>query len=62
MTESDVRNGDACIVTGGTHKGKTGVVADLNTSKSGAITLTVEMADGDRFKTLAKNVQVTATQ
>ncbi len=53
-----VKDGARCRVTGGTHKGKSGVVRDLNTSKTGAVTITVVQADGTRFKTLAKNVEV----
>lgn len=52
-----IANGDHCDVTGGTHKGKSGTVRDLNASKSGAITITVEQDNGERFKTLAKNVE-----
>jgi ribosomal protein S4E len=51
-----VRNGDRCIVETGTHAGKSGVVQDRNTSKTGHVTITVAQADGARFKTLAKNV------
>ena len=53
---SDVQNGDRCIVEAGTHAGKSGVVQDRNTSKTGHVTITVAQADGVRFKTLAKNV------
>lgn len=52
-----VKNGDQCEVIGGSHKGKSGTVADVNTSKGGNVTLTVIQADGERFKTLAKNVR-----
>jgi hypothetical protein len=31
-------------------------VRDVNTSKTGAVTITVVQANGERFKTLAKNV------
>ena len=55
---SKIKNGDACIVVGGTHKGKAGVVEDRKVSKTGHVTITVRMADGDRIKTLAKNVEV----
>ncbi|WP_395683513.1 KOW motif-containing protein [Dokdonella sp.] len=58
-TSSEVKNGDACAVVGGTHKGKSGVVEDRNTSKTGHVTITVRQADGERFKTLAANVVVT---
>ncbi|WP_395612253.1 KOW motif-containing protein [Allosphingosinicella sp.] len=54
---SEIRNGDHCRVTGGSHKGKSGIVEDRNTSKTGAVTITVRPDDGERFKTLAKNVE-----
>ena len=53
-----VNNGDYCLVIAGTHKGRKGRVEDRNESKTGAITITVREDDGERFKTLAKNVQV----
>lgn len=53
-----VRDGAKCQVIGGTHKGKSGTVRDINTSKTGAVTITVVQPSGDRFKTLAKNVVV----
>lgn len=61
-TESlnDPKDGDHCSVVGGTHKGKSGTVRDVNTSKTGHVTITVVQADGERFKTLAKNVVVQA--
>lgn len=51
-------DGDPCKVVGGTHSGKSGKVRDINTSKTGYITITVEQNNGVRFKTLAKNVEV----
>ena len=54
--EIRIANGDHCVVMLGTHKGKAGVVQDLKTSKTGAVTITVCQGDGIRFKTLAKNV------
>ena len=56
MTEMTLKDGDYCTVTGGTHAGKSGTVRDLNVSKGGNLTLTVVQANGERFKTLAKNV------
>ena len=53
----DVRDGDRCVVTAGTHEGKSGTVEDSNVSKAGNVTITVRQADGDRFKTLARNVR-----
>lgn len=51
-------DGAKCKVVNGTHAGKTGTVKDINTSKTGAVTITVLQANGDRFKTLAKNVEL----
>ncbi|MES2095401.1 MAG: KOW motif-containing protein [Pseudomonadota bacterium] len=59
-TENAVKNGDACVVTTGTHKGKSGTVEDLKLSKTGHATITVRLADGDRVKTLARNVTLLA--
>lgn len=53
-----LHDGDHCEVVSGTHAGKTGTVRDLNTSKTGHITITVEQKYGVRFKTLARNVVV----
>ena len=53
-----IKDGARCLVIGGTHKGKSGVVRDLNTSKTGAVTITVVQAGGVRFKALAKNVEL----
>ena len=51
-----LRDGAHCAVVGGTHKGKSGTVRDVKTSKTGHVTITVEQNNGARFKTLAKNV------
>jgi len=53
-----IKDGDYCTVIGGTHKGKSGTATDLNTSKTGHLTITVVPDNGVRFKTLAKNVVV----
>lgn len=53
-----LKDGVTCVVVGGTHAGKSGVVRDINTSKTGHVTITVVQANGERFKTLAKNVVV----
>ena len=55
-----MENGRHCEVVAGTHAGKAGIVQDINTSKTGAVTITVLQADGVRFKTLAKNVRITS--
>ena len=53
-----LKDGVKCKVIGGTHAGKSGVVKDINTSKTGHITITVLQVNGDRVKTLAKNVEL----
>lgn len=53
-----LRDGDRCTVVNGTHAGKSGTVRDINTSKTGHVTITVVQANGVRFKTLARNVEV----
>lgn len=53
-----LKDGDFCKVVGGTHAGKSGTVTDINTSKTGHITITVVQSNGERFKTLGKNVVV----
>ena len=53
-----VQDGAQCRVIAGTHKGKSGTVRDIKTSKSGHVTITVVPKNGPCFKTLAKNVQV----
>ena len=53
-----LKDGDPCRVVRGTHAGKTGTVHDLNTSKTGHVTITVKQKNGVRFKTLARNVIV----
>jgi len=49
-------DGAKCKVIGGVHAGKSGTVTDINTSKTGHVTITVVQPNGERFKTLAKNV------
>lgn len=58
MATENLKDGDECKVVGGTHIGKSGKVSDINTSKTGHITITVEQKNGVRFKTLGKNVVV----
>ena len=59
MTTINLRDGDFCKVIAGTHKGKSGLVQDIKTSKTGHITITVSQKNGIRFKTLGRNVEVT---
>ncbi len=58
---SGPRDGDQCTVVHGTHAGKSGTVRDIKTSKTGHITITVVQKDGQRFKTLARNVRARNT-
>jgi ribosomal protein L24 len=60
-TENSLKDGDSCKVTAGVHKGKSGIVRDINRSKTGHITITVVQPDGERFKTLGRNVEVQAS-
>ncbi|OOG74936.1 KOW motif-containing protein [Algoriphagus sp. A40] len=57
-TGKNLTDGDFCKVIAGTHKGKSGVVRDINTSKTGQITITVVQQNGERFKTLGKNIEI----
>lgn len=56
---SQLKDGDRCLVVAGTHKGKRGIARDLKLSKTGHLTITVVQANGERFKTLGRNVEVT---
>ena len=46
---------DECVVVAGRHKGKTGIVRDVNLSKAGHVTITVVQDSGVKFKTLARS-------
>lgn len=41
MIITNLKDGNFCKVIAGTHKGKSGIVQDINTSKTGHITITV---------------------
>ena len=56
---SKLKDGAACRVIGGTHKGKSGIVRDIKTGKTGHVSITVVQSDGARFKTLARNIELT---
>lgn len=58
MATLNLNDGDFCKVIAGTHKGKSGIIQDKKTSKTGHITITVLQKNGVRFKTLARNVEV----
>lgn len=56
--QKHMKDGAKCTVVAGVHKGKSGTVRDINTSKTGAVTITVVQSDGVCFKALAKNVTI----
>ena len=56
--KKQLTDGNFCNVIGGTHKGKSGIVRDIHTSKGGNVTITVVQNNGVRFKTLGKNVEI----
>lgn len=51
METTKLKDGDYCKVIAGTHKGKAGYVQDINTSKTGAITITILQKNGVWFMT-----------
>ena len=51
-------DGAQCKVISGVHVGKSGTVRDIKTGKTGHISITVVQSNGERFKTLARNVVV----
>lgn len=53
-----LKDGARCKVVGGTNAGKSGVVSDIKTGKTGHVSITVTQANGVRLKTLARNVEV----
>jgi len=58
MSNNELKDGDFCHVIKGTHKGKTGTATDFNMSKTGHLTITVVQENGNRFKTLGRNVVI----
>ena len=60
-TPADIVDGAQCKVINGVHVGKSGTVRDIKTGKTGHVSITVVLPDGDRIKTLAKNVVVIKT-
>ena len=55
-----LKDGAGCKVIGGVHVDKAGIVRDIKTGKTGHVSITVVQANGERFKTLAKNVATTS--
>ncbi len=45
-----LKDGDECKVIAGTHAGKSGTVRDINTSKTGHITITVLQRNGGQVQ------------
>ena len=58
----EVQNGDKCEVIAGTHKGRSGTIEDWKLSKTGHATITVREENGERFKTLARNVRKSSSR
>jgi ribosomal protein S4E len=54
-------DGAQCKVMNGVHAGKSGTIRTIKTGKTGHVSITVVLPDGDRIKTLAKNVVVIKT-
>ena len=55
---ANIIDGAQCKVINGVHAGKSGTVKDIKTGKTGHLSITVVQSNGDRIKTLAKNVIV----
>jgi ribosomal protein S4E len=53
-----LRDGVQCRVAGGVHSGKSGTVRDIKTGKTGFVSVTVVRPNGEKFKTLAKNIVI----
>jgi ribosomal protein S4E len=53
-----LKDGASCEVIGGTHKGKSGIVREIKTGKTGHVSITVVQSDGVKLKTLAKNIAI----
>jgi ribosomal protein S4E len=56
--QGKVVDGAHCKVIGGVHEGRRGTVRDIKTGKTGHVSVTVVQSNGERFKTLAKNVVI----
>ena len=55
---TSIVDGAQCKVISGVHVGKSGTVRDIKTGKTGHLSITVVQSNGERFKTLARNVVV----
>ena len=56
-----VVDGAQCEVIRGVHAGKSGTIRDIKTGKTGHVSITVVQSNGEKLKTLAKNVVVIKT-
>lgn len=56
--QADIVDGAKCKVLSGVHAGKSGTIRDIKTGKTGHVSITVVQPNGERFKTLARNVVV----
>ena len=61
-TLNTISDGAQCKVISGVHAGKSGTIQDIKTGKTGDISITVVQSNGERLKTLAKNVVVIKNQ
>jgi ribosomal protein S4E len=61
QSPANIKDGAQCKVLSGVHAGKSGTIRDIKTGKTGHVSITVVLLDGDRIKTLAKNVAVIKT-
>lgn len=60
-TPNTIVDGAQCKVISGVHAGKSGTIRDIKTGKTGHVSITVVQSNGERLKTLAKNVVVIET-
>jgi ribosomal protein S4E len=60
-SQTNMIDGAQCKVVAGVHAGKSGTVRDIKTGKTGFVSITVVQANGERFKTLSKNVVIIKT-
>ena len=56
QTSNKLKDGGQCKFIAGRNIGKSGTIRDINTIKTGHITITFVQKNGVRFKTLGKNV------
>jgi ribosomal protein S4E len=57
-SEVMIVDGVQCKVISGVHAGKSGTVRDIKTGKTGYRSITVVQSNGEKLKTLARNVVV----